>query len=328
MRRRIAVGGALALAGIGALIVWRVDAARMPGEPFEGPPPSPTDEERALAATLTADVRTLAVDIGERHERRYGSLRAARDFVERRFREAGLAPERHTYEIVHLPFDDVVVDMGPAGAPEWLVGAHYDSAPGSPGGNDDASGVAVLLALAERLSHRELPRRVRLVAFVNEEPPHFGRSTMGSRVFADALAARGELPEAVIVLDSVGYYDARENTQRYASPVHSLWFGTAGDFVAFIGDDLSEPLLRASIGRFREGARIRSEGAVVSRSMLGASWSDHASFWRHGVPAILVTDTAAFRDPRYHHGNDDGAQVDGLALARITIGLSRVLTAR
>lgn len=297
----------------------------MPGTPFEGPPPAASVGERALSRQLAADVRTLATDIGERNERRYGALLRARDFIERRWREVGLEPARHTYEIVRLPFHNVHVDLGPEGPPSWLVGAHYDSARGSPGGNDNASGVAVLLALAARLAQRELPRRVRLVAFVNEEPPHFDRPTMGSRVFAEYLAARGQLPEAVLVLDSVGFYDA-DIVQRYATPIHAWRFGSTGDYVAFIGDDLSEDLLRRAIATFRDGARIRSEGAVVSRSMLGASWSDHASFWRHDIPAVLITDTAAFRDPRYHHATDDGEQVDSVALARVTLGLERILT--
>lgn len=325
MRRRIAVTVALALGVSAALVVWGIEAARMPGVSFEGPPPPPSPEERRLSARLAADVRTLAIEIGERNERRYGALVMARDFIERRFRAAGLEPRRHTYEIVRLSFDNVVVELGPPRAPVWMIGAHYDSAPGSPGGNDDASGVAVLLALADRLAHAELTHRVRLVAFVNEEPPHFGRPTMGSRVYADALAAAGELPDAMIALDSVGRYDARPGTQRYASPVHSLRFGDAGDYVALIGDDLSEDWLRRVVARFRDGARIRSEGAVVSRSMLGATWSDHASFWRHDVPAILITDTAAFRDPHYHRASDDGSQIDAIALARVTLGLERVL---
>ncbi len=167
---------------------------------------------------------------------------------------------------------------------------------------------------------------MRLVAFVNEEPPHFGHETMGSRVFAEHLEATGTLPRRVVVLDSVGFYTPRPHTQRFASPIHSWRFGDTGDFVAFIGDELSEALLRHAVARFRDGARIRAEGAVVSRSLMGASWSDHASFWAHGVPAILVTDTAAFRDPRYHHESDDGSQVDPVALARVTLGLARVLT--
>ena len=211
------------------------------------------------------------------------------------------------------------------GGTTWLIGAHYDSARGSPGGNDDATGIAVVLALADRLAERDLPRRVRLAAFVNEEPPYFDGANMGSRVLADELERQHRLPDGVIVFDSLGFYTSRPGSQRFSSAIHAWRFGNVGDFVAFIGDDLSEALLREVVGGFRSGARIRSEGAVVSRGTLGATWSDHASFWRHGVPAILVTDTAAFRDPSYHRATDDGTQVDYLALARVTLGLERAL---
>lgn len=206
-----------------------------------------------------------------------------------------------------------------------LVGAHYDSARGSPGGNDNASGVAVLLALAARLNTSDLPHRIQFVAFVNEEPPYFGRDTMGSRVYADHLASEHSLPHAVVVLDSLGYYTNAPRSQRYASAWHQWRFGDVGDYVALVANRRSEALLRRVIGDFRRSARIASHGAVVSESTLGASWSDHASFWRHDVAAILITDTAAFRDPHYHQGTDTGAQVNPLALARITIGLEAAL---
>lgn len=201
------------------------------------------------------------------------------------------------------------------------MGAHYDSANGSPGANDNASGVAVLLALAERLGDRPPSGRVRLAFFTLEEPPHFRTRTMGSRVLAARLAARGELPDAVIVLDSVGYYVDAPRSQQHPVSWHSLVYGDRGRFVAFVGNARSEALLRDAIASFRSTARIPSEGAVMSDRTMGAGWSDHSSFWEHDVPAILITDTAAFRDPHYHQATDDGRQIDALALARLTLGL-------
>lgn len=165
----------------------------------------------------------------------------------------------------------------------WLP---RDSAPGSPGANDNATGVAVLLELAAQLSIHPPERPVRLVAFVNEEPPHFGRPTMGSRVFAREAAERGELPARVLIFDSLGYFDSRPSTQRY--PLHwlSLAFGDRGDFLACVGDSMSEELLRNTVAALRgRGIPLRSEGAVLSRRSAGASWSDHASFWAYEVPA-------------------------------------------
>lgn len=324
MRAKVAIVVVVVLLVAGGVAAYASSRA-MPGESFEGPPPSPTAEERALAATLRADVTTLATEIGERHERRYGALLEARDFVERRLSESGLEPRRHTYEIVGLSFDDVYADVGASERGYVLVGAHYDSARGSPGGNDNASGVAVVLALAERLAADPPATPIRLALFTNEEPPHFDTETMGSRAFAAHLAERGELPRAAIVLDSVGFYTEAPHSQRYASAAMAWRFGDTGRFLAFVSDDLSEPLLRDVLGSFRDGARLATEAAVLSRGAYAARWSDHASFWRHDVPAILVTDTAAFRDDRYHTDADDGAQVDPVALARVALGLERAL---
>lgn len=318
---------AAAVLGVGALLAvaaWQAHAMRMPGRAFEGPPPPATREERGLASALERDVRALAVDIGERHDRRYPALVRARDHLEARLREIGLAPERDGYEVDGLRVDTLVAD---AGGGRLLLGAHYDSAVGSPGANDNASGVAVVLALAERLAAAPPAGGVRIALFPNEEPPHFSRPSMGSRVYAERAAERGALPEGAIVLDSVGYYAAAPGSQRFGVFWHSLVFGDRGDFVAFVSDARSEPLLRRSLEGFRRGARIRSEGAVLSPRSRGASWSDHASFWAHGVPAILVTDTAAFRDPSYHQPTDDGHQIDYLALARVTVALEAAIRA-
>lgn len=320
----VALGGAGAL----ALMVGALRPTPMPGSSFEGPAPPATAEERALAEALERDVVVLAQRIGERNDRRYQALTAARDHVEGRLREAGLSPRRDGYALGGRRYDHVVADVSPipdGSRPDLLLGAHYDSARGSPGGNDDASGVAVLLALAARLAGAATS--IRLVAFVNEEPPHFGTPRMGSRVYARDAAARGELPRRVVVLDSLGCYRSSDGSQRYATFAQELAFGDRGEFVAFVSDERSEVLLRQTLEGFRAVARIPSEGAVLSARSPGAAWSDHASFWSHGVPAILVTDTAAFRDPHYHEPTDDGAQVDFVALARVTLGLEAALRA-
>ena len=315
--------GALTL-GVAGVIAYGVHARAMPGESFAGRAPRPSADERRLAAELRSDIDAL-VAIGERSERRPEALTRARDRVEERLRGSGLEPQRHRYAIDGTMFDNVFADVlprdGTRDGPHVLLGAHYDSARGSPGGNDDGSGVAVVLALAARLAADPPEARVRLALFVNEEPPRFATADMGSRRYA----AEVERPRAAVVLDSLGYYDPREGSQSF--PVAQLaWaFPDRGDFVAFVGDALSADLLRQAIGAFRSGTPVPSEGVVLSRGTMGAAWSDHASFWEHDVPAILLTDTAAFRDTRYHHADDDGSQVDALALARIALGIERVM---
>ena len=303
---------------------WTRDGCR--GARTRVPFPRRAPEEQALARSLRADVDALALEIGERHDGRFEALGRARTFVAARLVEVGLAPALSTFEHRGRTFANVVADVG-SGDGHLLVGAHYDSARGSPGGNDNASGVAALIAIAERLAIDPPAGRVRLVAFVNEEPPHFRQESMGSRVYAARAAAGGDLPRAAIVFDSLGYYDEEMGSQRFPSAALAFAFPETGDFVAFVGDDASDELLRRSIGRFRAAAAFPSEGAALSRRTMGAAWSDHASFWDHGVPAILVSDTAAFRDPSYHDASDDGSNVDELALARVTLGLLEVIRA-
>src|SRR6267143_6546291 len=258
----------------------------------------------ALRTELAADVQTLAGEIGERNMLRYPQLNAAADFIEDSFSRAGLPPRRDIYELEGRACHNIEAEIRGVRPEILVVGAHYDSVFGSPGANDNASGVAGLLALARRFAGKPCGKTLRFVAFVNEEPPYFQTEQMGSLVYAKRSKARGDQIAAMISLETIGYFSDAPHSQTYPSPGLGVFYPTTGNFIGFVSNVQSRALLRRVIALFRRHAKIPSEGASLPAFIPGVSWSDQWSFWQHGYLDIMVTDTAPFRYPYYHSSND------------------------
>jgi Zn-dependent M28 family amino/carboxypeptidase len=200
-----------------------------------------------------------------------------------------------------------------------IVGAHYDSALGTPGADDNASGAAALLALARGFSGARPARTLRLVAFANAEAPHFRTPQMGSLVYAKRSAARGEKVVAMISIDSIGYYSDAPNSQRRADS--TARYPSTGDFVAVEGNEASKALVDRVLGAFLNYASISAHGAALRPDSEGAGASDDWAFWQVGYPAVTVTDTASFRNPHRHRSEDTEEKLDFARMARVVAGL-------
>ena len=290
----------------------------MPGRNISSAVPLSADES-ALRAELVADVQILAGDIGERNMRRYAQLNAAADFIENSFSRAGLQPRRDTYELEGRPCHNIEVEIRGVRPRAIVIGAHYDSVLGSPGANDNGSGVAALLALVRRFAGIRAGQTLRFVAFVNEEPPYFQTEQMGSFVYARGCKARGDQISAMISLETIGYFSDIPRSQTYPSPGLGWCYPTTGNFIGFVGNVGSRTLLRRAIGSFRREAKLPSEGAALPSFIPGVAWSDQWSFWQCGYPAFMITDTAPFRYPHYHSVTDTP---DKLEYDRFTLAVS------
>ena len=167
-------------------------------------------------------------------------------------------------------------------------------------------------------------RTVRFVLFANEEPPFFQTADMGSLVYAKRCRQRGENIVAMLSVETIGYYSERPGSQQYPPPM-GLLYPSTGDFIGFVGNVKSRHLVRELVGSFRRHAQFPSEGAALPGSMTGVSWSDQWAFWQEGYPAVMVTDTAPFRYPYYHHPADTPDRLDYERMARVVDGLRAVL---
>lgn len=322
---------AVLLAIIAGLLVyggiWTV-RIKMPGRNHRGPLLPLTAQEMALREELREDVQQLAGRIGERNLGRYENLRAAADYLRRSLFQAGYEVRSQTYKALGLESANLEVEIRGAIRPDEIVivGAHYDSVEGSPGANDNATGVAAMLALARRFANRQPGRTLRFLGFTNEEPPYSYSEDMGSVHYARRCRARGENVVAMFSLETIGYYSDASHSQQYPFPMGFFYPATA-NFIAFVGNTDSQHLVRESVRIFRETTPFPAEGGAVPPTIPGVGWSDHWSFWEQGYQAVMVTDTALFRYPHYHVATDTPDKVDYDRLARVVGGLDHVITA-
>lgn len=281
-----------------------------------------------LPDTLRATVETLASDIGERNVLRPHALRAAADYITREWRQQGYDVATRACESDDLRWANLEVTRPGHHKPReiLLVGAHYDSVAGSPGANDNATGVAAMLALSRFFLDVEPERTVRFVAFVNEEPPFFFTRRMGSDVYARAARACGDDIRLMVSLETIGYYSDTPGSQRYP-PLLGLLYPDRGNFIAFISNLASRRLLRRVVQLFRAHSDFPVEHLATLALVPGVAWSDHLSFWSQGYRALMVTDTAVYRDPCYHSPHDTADRLDYLALGRVTAGLCSTMAA-
>ena len=319
----------ITIAVVAILVLLWSFGMRMPGKNVSKAGPLSPDEV-ALREELRADVQKLAGEIGERNMWHYAQLNAAADFIEDSFSRAGLRTRRDSYEMRGQPCHNIEAEI-PGNRPEIIViGAHYDSVFGSPGANDSGTGVAATLALARRFAEKQSERRtpyktLRFVAFVNEEPPYFLSGEMGSLVYARSCKERGDKISAMISLETIVYFSNAPHSQTYPSPGLGVFYPKVGNFIGFVSNVRSRALLRRVIALFRKHAKIPSEGAALPAFIPGVSWSDQWSFWQHGYPAIMVTDTAPFRYPYYHSSNDTPDKLDYDRFTLVVSGMEKVI---
>ena len=291
---------------------------RIPGKSYRGPVPPLTEEQVVLREQLHKDVARLAGEIGDRNANtEYENLCKASDFIEESFAEAGYIVSRQGYEVSLYGLEgrechNLEVEIIGSERPDEIViiGAHYDSLEGTPGANDNGSGVAALLALARAFVDKKPVRTLRFVAFTNEEPPYFLSDDMGSFVYARRCRERNENVVAMLSLETIGYYTDEEGSQNFPIGLMDFVFSTTGNFISFVGNIKSRKLLRDVTGFFRQYAKFPSEAAFLPEHIAGVAWSDQWSFWRHGYPGIMVTDTAPFRYPYYHTDEDTPGKIN------------------
>jgi Zn-dependent M28 family amino/carboxypeptidase len=270
----------------------------------------------------------LAGRIGERNVWKYAALEQAAHHIAASFRTSGHTLAFQDYAAAGKTVRNIEALLPGPTTPEEIVvvGAHYDSVRGSPGADDNATGVAALLDLARRFAGRPQRRTVRFVAFVNEEPPFFQTPLMGSVVYANAARARGDRIEAMLSLESMGYYSEAPESQSYPAPI-ALFYPRTGDFIGLVSNISSASLLVRVRAAFSRGTSFPFRSAAAPASIPGIGWSDHGSFWHAGYSAVMVTDTALYRNPWYHTAEDTPDKVSADRLAHVVDGLERVVSA-
>ncbi len=285
----------------------------------------PRDEP--LEEALRRHVEALSVDIGERTPFSAGGLARAQAYVRAALEGAGLEVTEQGYEFGGQRVANLIATPPDAAAAPayYLIGAHYDTVPGTPGADDNASAVAVLLELGRRLGRHPPAVPVRLAAFTLEESPAYLTRFQGSRVFVRDLKPKGERVLGAIILEMVGFTCA---IQDY--PLILRWAGypRQGNYIGVVGNWRSRRFGRTILRGFRGNPDLPVESLFVPLNgwLLPATrLSDHASFWDRGWPAVMVTDTAFFRNPNYHTPGDAIETLDFRFMAELVRSLELAL---
>ncbi|MGQ0666248.1 MAG: M28 family peptidase [Nitrospiraceae bacterium] len=298
----------------------------MPSDNFQGILPLLTEPQRKLEAELRAYVQDLAGTIGERNLFHHKQLVAAADYIRAALGRSGYRVKRHQYQVSGNMCENLDVEIPGKDHSDRivLIGAHYDSVQGSPGANDNATGVAAILALARAFARMQPSHTIRFVAFTNEEPPLFQSRHMGSRIYARQSHERGENIVLMLSLETIGYYSDEPGSQAYPFPF-SFFYPLTANFIAFVSNMENAPWVKRLLEAFRRHAEFPSEGGALWEWIPGVAWSDHWSFWKEGYPAVMITDTAPNRYPHYHTAADTPDKVDFSRMARVVSGLERVI---
>ena len=300
--------------------------------------PALTSEEVELSAALRADVGQLtgltcpSAKSGKargcgRNSDAVWELAEVADWLGAQLEGAGYSVSRQGIElpgttVLNL---DVGVPGGYRGGELVVVGAHYDAVTGSPGADDNASGVAGVLALARSFKGRRHQRSLRFVLFVNEEPPHFQTPSMGSFQYAKALSEAGRKVYAMLSLESIGYYSDAPRSQSFPTAAMAEAHPAIGNFIGVVGDERSRPLVTKAADLMRRHASLPVEHHVLPVGAPGVDLSDHWAFGEFGYPAAMLTDTANFRNPHYHKATDTADTLDYDRMARVVSGVEAAL---
>jgi len=266
-----------------------------------------TGNEKNYGKRMVVSVESLKRHVEHIHFDRnpyegYPKLEQAAHYINREFLKVGLDVKEDSFQWEGKSYKNIVAEKKGMTSPHivFILGAHYDTVPGSPGGDDNSSAIAVLLEVARNIQAIPLDRTVRLIAFSLEE---YGN--IGSTHYVESLKKEKEEILGMISLETVGFTGPRQDYPPYLNP---KYYPNVGDFIAIIGNERSKELLERVCRSFKihipqlplEFIMVPGNGEGMEEVRL----SDHSSFWDQGISALMITDTAFLRNPNYHLSSD------------------------
>ena len=287
-----------------------------------------------IIENLKSHLKVLSGDIGSRSIQEPGKLEAAALYIESELGSAGLHVLRQEYEAHGVPTANLVARTPnwAGDAPVTVLGAHYDTVRATPGADDNASAVAVLIETGRKIM-AEAPEKsgnLLFVAFSTEEPPCFASDLMGSRIFTERVKGSDMEIRGALVLEMVGYFSDKAGSQSIPDGLESLGLPDVGNFIALAADQQSAELAEwVHLGMEESGSilpviKLVDPGHHPELSSL-MRLSDNASFWDAGIPALMITDTSFLRNSNYHKDTDTADTLDYEAMGKLVKALVHTL---
>ena len=287
---------------------------------------TPNSTRTVDPARLATHVRKLSIDLAPRDEGHIENLDKVADYIKEQFQQTSARVVLQPYRIEGRSYRNVIAHFGPDSAERIVVGAHYDTAGPLPGADDNASGIAGLIELAQLLSKQQLKTHVELVAFTLEEPPYFRTNGMGSAVHADSLRKENVKVKLMISLEMIGYFSDAANSQQFPASFLKLFYPSTGNYIAVVGR-LSEGLAVRRVKSAMRGASPLPVYSISAPSVIpGIDFSDQLNYWNEGYDAVMITDTAFYRNRNYHTEHDTAEKLDYKRMAMVVEGVCAALS--
>lgn len=285
-------------------------------------PASGSDPE---VENLYKHVHYLTVRIGSRSVNEYEKIKETKDYIETVLKDLGFDYTFQTYQCMGNAFSNIIVTIPGQKEPEkiFIIGAHYDTVLGTPGADDNASAVATLLEMCRLLKGYLPSKTLKLIFFVLEEPPAFRTSYMGSYVYAKKAKENKEKIYGMISLEMLGYYNNIKGAQMYPLPLMGFFYPKVPNFIGVVGNLKSRKLVNKIANSIKKNSPIPVETLSTIKCVPGVDFSDHGSFWKMGYPAVMITDTAFYRNPNYHTPDDTIETLDFDQMAKLLQGLKQ-----
>ena len=262
-------------------------------------------------ARLEAHVRTLCETLSPRDEAHPENLDRVAAYIKKEFEQAKGTVSEQIFEVDGRSYRNVIASFGPETHERIVVGAHYDTAGARPGADDNASGVAGLIELARLLGEAPSRRsRVELVAFTLEEPPYFRSPFMGSAVHARSLKQQGVFVRVMFSLEMIGYFSDVPNSQQFPLSMLKVFYPSRGNFIAVVGKLSQGSTVRRVKKAMSKASPLPVYSINAPRAIPGVDFSDHMNYWDAGYEAVMVTDTAFYRNQNYHTFQDTPETLD------------------
>ena len=303
------------MVGIGLAAIWMLIA-----RPIFVLPNSDDSNDRVDSEALRQHVIALSETFIPRNSNNPGNLASVADYIKEKLNESSHSVTFQNYNVRNHEYRNVVAEYGPESDEIVVIGAHYDTYSTHPGADDNASGVAGLIELGKLLSSYKLKNRVILVAFCLEEPPYFSTEYMGSAIHAASLHSRNVKIKIMIALEMIGYFSDEKGSQSYPIPMLAMFYPSKGNFIAIIDQLKANNALgvKSAINKYTD---LPAYSINAPAYIPGIDFSDHRNYWSIGYPAVMVTNTAFYRNPAYHTSEDTYDRLNYENMGKVVFGI-------
>jgi Zn-dependent M28 family amino/carboxypeptidase len=282
---------------------------------------TPNSERTVDPSRLETHVRKLSIEMGPRDEKHPENLDQVAAYIKNELSQTAASVSEQVYRVRGKSYRNVIAHFGPETDERIIVGAHYDTAGPLPGADDNASGVAGLLELARLLDRQQLKARVELVAFSTEEPPYFGTVGMGSYVHADSLRQQNVRVRAMFSLEMIGCFSDARDSQHFPIDMLRAFYPSTGNYIAVVGRLSDGLLVRRTKASMRNAAPLPVYSINAPQFIPGVDFSDQRNYWHAGYSAVMITDTAFYRNRNYHTAEDTAEKLDYKRMAMVVEGV-------